>query len=53
MPLLVFVLVLSGITPSDAGAIVGGTDRVDDSVTASAAFIEILTTNGSETCSGT
>ena len=36
-----------------AGAIVGGTDRVDDSVTASAAFIEILTTNGSQTCSGT
>jgi V8-like Glu-specific endopeptidase len=51
--LIVSALAVSAIAAPGAGAIVGGTDQVDDAVTSSAAFIAISTTNGPETCSGT
>ena len=44
---------LVAVTPSTAGAIVGGTGAVSDAVATPVAFIKISLPSGTETCSGT
>jgi secreted trypsin-like serine protease len=50
---LLATLLAAALIPSPAGAIVGGTDQVSDSLTSPLAFIQIEEPNGVAGCSGT
>jgi secreted trypsin-like serine protease len=53
-PLLALAaLLVAALAPPPAGAIVGGTDKVSDSLSAPLAFIQIREPNGLAGCSGT